>query len=92
VNLARYILVAALRFYRWIISPAKDALFGPPAQCRFEPSCSAYAIGALETHGALNGSWLAIKRLARCHPWGRFGFDPVPPKTPRQHAHCADCI
>ena len=92
MNLAQYILVAALRFYRWVISPAKDVLFGPPAQCRFEPSCSAYAVQALEAHGAWKGSWLALKRLARCHPWGKFGFDPVPLKTRRKHAHCSSCL
>jgi putative membrane protein insertion efficiency factor len=92
VNLAQHILVAAVRFYRWVISPAKDALFGPPAQCRFEPCCSAYALQAVQTHGACKGSWLAIRRLARCHPWGPFGLDPVPPKEQRSHAHCVDCI
>jgi putative membrane protein insertion efficiency factor len=49
-----------------------------PPSCRFQPSCSAYAIGALRRYGALRGSWLAAKRLARCHPWGGSGYDPVP--------------
>ena len=83
MNLAQHILIAAVRFYRWILSPAKDALFGPPARCRFDPSCSAYALDALRTHGACKGTWLAFKRVARCHPWGSFGFDPVPPKNGR---------
>ncbi|HET9949949.1 MAG TPA: membrane protein insertion efficiency factor YidD [Longimicrobiales bacterium] len=48
--------------------------------CRFTPTCSAYAIDAVRTHGALRGSWLALRRLARCHPWGGFGWDPVPPR------------
>jgi uncharacterized protein len=49
-----------------------------PPTCRFQPSCSAYAIEALERHGAGRGGWLAMKRLARCHPFGGFGPDPVP--------------
>lgn len=49
-----------------------------PPSCRFQPSCSAYAITALRRYGALRGSWLAAKRLARCHPWGGCGYDPVP--------------
>jgi len=50
-------------------------------RCRFHPSCSAYALEALETRGALGGLWLAIRRLGRCHPWGGGGIDPVPPNT-----------
>lgn len=49
-----------------------------PSPCRYVPSCSAYALEAVETHGAGRGSWLAVRRLARCHPWGGHGFDPVP--------------
>jgi uncharacterized protein len=49
-----------------------------PPSCRFQPSCSAYAIGALERHGAVRGGWLAARRLLRCHPWGGCGHDPVP--------------
>ena len=71
-------LTAPLRVYRRFISP----LF-PPA-CRFEPSCSRYAIEAIETHGPLKGTGLALRRLSRCHPisWlgGSSGFDPVPPR------------
>ena len=50
-------------------------------RCRFHPSCSAYALQALETHGAVRGLWLGIRRLGRCHPWGGGGIDPVPPNT-----------
>ena len=49
-----------------------------PPTCRFQPSCSAYAIEALTRYGALKGGWLAVKRLVRCHPWGDSGWDPVP--------------
>ena len=51
---------------------------GRPSPCRFDPSCSTYALEALEHHGAAHGSWLAIRRLGRCHPWGGHGWDPVP--------------
>ena len=71
-------LVAPIRFYRAFVSP----LF-PPA-CRFQPTCSQYAIQAIETHGAWRGLGLALRRLSRCHPisWlgGSSGFDPVPPR------------
>ena len=49
-----------------------------PPVCRFQPTCSAYAYEAIETHGAFRGGWLALKRLSRCQPWGGSGFDPVP--------------
>ena len=52
---------------------------GQPSPCRFTPSCSHYALDALEFHGALRGGWLIVRRLCRCHPWGSQGFDPVPP-------------
>ncbi|HWD94450.1 MAG TPA: membrane protein insertion efficiency factor YidD [Verrucomicrobiae bacterium] len=68
-----------VRLYRVTLSPAKAYLFGPSAQCRFQPSCSQYTIDALKTHGALSGGWLAAKRVCRCHPWGECGEDPVPP-------------
>jgi uncharacterized protein len=78
VNAAQHILVFGIRLYRWVISPAKTVVFGPAARCRFTPSCSAYALEAVRRHGALAGSWLALKRVARCHPWGECGEDPVP--------------
>ena len=72
----RRFALALLHGYRRWISPAL-----PPA-CRFEPSCSVYAIEAIELHGVLRGSWLAAKRLARCHPLSRGGFDPVEMPAP----------
>lgn len=70
-----------MRVYRWTLSPVLSALFGPTAGCRYTPTCSAYALEALQTHGALSGSWLATRRLCRCHPWGGCGHDPVPEKN-----------
>jgi putative membrane protein insertion efficiency factor len=71
-DLPRRGLVALLRAYKAVISPAL-----PPA-CRFTPTCSQYALEAIERHGALRGSWLALRRLARCHPFNPGGFDAVP--------------
>ena len=79
MNAAQHILIFGVHCYRWVPSPAKAFLFGPLGRCRFTPSCSEYALAALRQHGALAGSWLAIKRIGRCHPWGGCGHDPVPP-------------
>ena len=68
----KHLLIALLRAYRAVISP----LYGQV--CRYHPSCSAYALRAVEHHGAVRGSWLAVRRLARCHPWAAGGYDPVP--------------
>ncbi|MDB6034432.1 MAG: yidD [Verrucomicrobiales bacterium] len=65
-----------------MVSPVFTAIFGASGLgCRFTPTCSAYALEALQTHGAFKGSCLAAHRLCRCHPWGGSGFDPVPPMT-----------
>jgi putative membrane protein insertion efficiency factor len=58
----------------WQLGPSRIL----PPSCRYQPSCSAYAITALQRYGALKGGWLALKRIFRCHPWGGQGFDPVP--------------
>lgn len=71
----KHVLVALLRVYRLVISP----LYGQV--CRYYPSCSTYALEAVQEHGALRGSWLATKRVGRCHPWASGGYDPVPPRS-----------
>jgi len=83
MNPAQHILLLAARLYRWMISPALSALFGPAGGCRFTPTCSAYADQAVRVHGALVGSWLAARRVCRCHPLGGCGHDPVPQRAPR---------
>jgi uncharacterized protein len=70
----KILLIGLIRGYRVFISP----LFLPT--CRFQPTCSQYAIAAIETHGVLKGSWLATTRICRCHPWSPGGYDPVPEK------------
>jgi uncharacterized protein len=74
------LLVGLISGYRMFISP----LLGP--RCRFYPSCSAYALEAIRVHGAGRGSWLAMRRLSKCHPFHPGGLDPVPP--PRRHQDC----
>jgi len=64
--------IALIKIYQWSISP----WLGP--KCRFTPSCSHYAVDALKKYGLIKGSWLAIKRILKCHPWGGHGYDPVP--------------
>jgi len=73
----KYPLLALIRIYQWTMSP----LLGPV--CRFYPSCSRYAFEAIATHGTIYGSYLAIRRLLRCHPWNPGGLDPVPPRSER---------
>jgi putative membrane protein insertion efficiency factor len=67
-----------IRIYQWTLSPFLRLLCGPNSGCRFTPTCSAYFLEAVEAHGILYGSWLGLKRLARCQPWGGSGDDPVP--------------
>ena len=70
----RFLLIAVIRLYKYFISP----LLG--SNCRFYPSCSSYSIEALERHGALNGCYITLKRLLKCHPFNQGGIDPVPEK------------
>ncbi|MDR0543748.1 MAG: membrane protein insertion efficiency factor YidD [Odoribacteraceae bacterium] len=71
-KIAVWLLLLPVRIYRHVISP-----WLPPS-CRYTPTCSRYAIEALQKHGPWKGSWLALKRILRCHPWGGSGYDPVP--------------
>jgi putative membrane protein insertion efficiency factor len=68
------LLIIPVKIYQLVISPLM------PASCRHLPTCSEYAVEALKIHGVIRGSWLALKRILRCHPWGTHGYDPVPPK------------
>jgi putative membrane protein insertion efficiency factor len=74
-----WMIRALIRCHQWVVSPILLWLGGPGSGCRFEPSCSRYFLAACETHGMMRGTWLGLKRLARCQPWGGHGFDPVPP-------------
>ncbi|RED61684.1 membrane protein insertion efficiency factor YidD [Cohnella lupini] len=77
MRIVRITLQAPIRFYRKVISPLT------PPSCRFLPTCSEYALEAIEVHGALKGSYLAVRRISKCHPFHRGGYDPVPlPKSP----------
>jgi uncharacterized protein len=73
-TLIKYIFLIFIKLYQNLISPLT------PASCRFTPTCSQYAAEAIRRHGPLRGSWLALKRISRCHPWGGSGYDPVPEK------------
>lgn len=67
-----HLIALPVRAYRLILSPWVGH------NCRYQPTCSAYALEALDRHGALKGAWLAARRIGRCHPWGSSGYDPVP--------------
>lgn len=72
MGIAASILRATIRGYQLILSPFSMG------SCRYLPSCSQYALDAVEIHGAIRGGWLAFRRLLRCHPWGPYGYDPAP--------------
>lgn len=72
-------LVGLVRAYQLVVSPLT------PPTCRYYPSCSSYAVTALRRHGAVRGTWLAVRRVARCHPWAPGGVDDVPPARDRSH-------
>lgn len=76
----KWLLIGLVRAYQLLVSP----LLGPT--CRYYPSCSAYAVEALRVHGAIKGTWLAARRLLRCHPWSPGGVDHVPPRRDRSPA------
>jgi uncharacterized protein len=76
-QLAKKLVVGLLRAYKWALSPML------PPSCRYVPSCSEYAIEAVERHGAVRGSWMGLKRVLRCHPFVKGGYDPVVRRTAR---------
>jgi putative membrane protein insertion efficiency factor len=79
-QIAIFPFIALVRLYQIVISPLL------PNACRFDPTCSQYTIDALKTHGLFRGGWLGIRRILSCHPWGRSGYDPVPPKKHREES------
>jgi len=74
-------LIGLVRLYRLLFSPWLGS------NCRYQPTCSSYAIEALQVHGVVRGSWLAAKRIGRCHPWGGSGYDPVPGTEDNNEPH-----
>jgi uncharacterized protein len=81
MTILRAALIAPIRLYQWTLSP----LVG--FNCRYAPTCSAYAIEAIATHGPVRGFWLGLRRILRCHPWGGEGYDPVPGLRHDCHHH-----
>lgn len=77
----KHVVILLIRFYKIAISP----LF--PSSCRFQPTCSQYTLEAVQRYGALKGSWLGMKRIARCHPLHPGGYDPVPHDHDHDHHH-----
>ena len=80
------LMIWMLKGYKLAISP----WFG--VACRYHPTCSAYAEEAIRLHGPVRGVWLGVRRMARCHPWGGSGYDPVPQSSSATHIHCAHHI
>ena len=78
-----WVLALPVRAYRLVLSPWMGH------GCRYLPTCSAYALESLERHGGLKGGYLTVRRLCRCHPWGRHGYDPVPGADPEHDARKA---
>ena len=81
MNILQKLLMLFIRLYRVILSPIKNAFFGPTGSCRFSPCCSVYTIEAIKLHGAIKGCLLGLKRILGCNPWGKYGHDPVPRKN-----------
>jgi putative membrane protein insertion efficiency factor len=83
----RGVLCFLIQLYRHTLSPAQTFLFGAQTGCRFTPTCSQYALEAIEQHGAATGSLLVMKRICRCHPFAACGHDPVPRAPATFHPH-----
>ncbi|MBN2610302.1 MAG: membrane protein insertion efficiency factor YidD [Bacteroidales bacterium] len=77
-QIVNFIFIIPIRIYQYTISPLL------PNSCRHIPTCSEYAVEAIRVHGIFKGSWLALRRILRCHPWGTYGYDPVPPPKPKK--------
>jgi putative membrane protein insertion efficiency factor len=88
MNIFQLLLTWVIRVYQVAISPVVAAFFGASARCRFTPTCSQYALEAIRLHGAFAGCWLALRRLARCHPWGACGDDSVPQPVTHKSGIC----
>ncbi len=78
----RIIFIGLIRFYQYAISP-----YLPP-HCRYTPTCSTYAVEAIDRFGILRGGWMALRRLGRCHPWHEGGYDPLPESPPSHKTEC----
>ncbi len=89
----KWFLCLLVRGYQKAISPVIHFFAGPFAGCRYLPTCSQYFIDAVQTHGSLRGSWMGLRRIMRCHPWGGDGYDPVPGcERPEDAAACGVCV
>jgi putative membrane protein insertion efficiency factor len=88
VRLPALLLLALVALYQRTLSPVLPVVFGPNCGCRFAPTCSHYAAEAVRQHGAVAGSWLALRRLIKCTPLHSGGFDPVPPRRERHPPVC----
>ena len=82
----KWLIRMFIRCYQILFSPVIHFIGGPGSGCRFTPTCSEYFLQAVETHGSLRGSWLGMKRIVRCQPWGGSGHDPVPGTEKHQPA------
>mgnify|MGYP002620808390 CR=1 FL=1 len=80
MRVIKAIFIFPVKIYQWVISPLL------PSSCRYQPTCSNYMIQAIKEWGPLKGSWMGLRRISRCHPWGGHGHDPVPEKPEKQRS------